>query len=123
MNIHVHSGPTPRGRGVSEALMAGSVRIEHRSAIASNRSFPIPNSGQEILGVAVLIQPDFASKMQRTQTCLTTRPQRVSLLHQQSSKLKFLSYLFSLFVNLHFALLNQKASDFLELSAMNLTTL
>ena len=65
MNIHAHSGPTPRGRGVSEALVAGSVRIEHRSAIASNRSFPMSNSGQEILGVAVLIQPDFASKMPR----------------------------------------------------------
>ena len=65
MNIYAHSGPTPRGRGVSEALMAGSVRIEHRSAIASNRSFPIPNSGQEILEVVVLIQPDFASEMPR----------------------------------------------------------
>jgi len=65
MNIHAHSGPTPRGRGVSEALMAGSVIIEHRSAIASNRSFPISNSGQEILREALLIQPDFASEMPR----------------------------------------------------------
>jgi len=54
MNVHAHSGPTPRGRGVSEALMAGSVITEHRSAIAPNFSFPISNNGQEILGVAVL---------------------------------------------------------------------